>query len=97
MANAFIEHAAFLKIYSSYVNSFDSALTHLQGWTSDPPSKSPSTERKMSSPSLTTTAEGMTAKEMSSTRKKKIKSWLKVPHIASFEGTKLTKSVTEVS
>lgn len=44
MANTFMKHAAFMKMYSSYINNFDNSAQRIRCWSSDRPQMSaPST------------------------------------------------------
>lgn len=75
VSRVFIRHAAFLKLYSTYITQFDGALDRLQEWTQPGPnassgSASPSISSAMSSPSPKGTA-------LTPAQKKKLASYLK--------------------
>ncbi|GAA5942168.1 hypothetical protein JCM1841_000032 [Sporobolomyces salmonicolor] len=82
VADVFVTHGSFLKIYSSYVNNFDLALAHIQTWAS-----SSSASPRPSTASGATAAAGASStlfdaaaqlgSTLSSTQKKRIKSWKK--------------------
>ncbi|KAM0749495.1 hypothetical protein T439DRAFT_348910 [Meredithblackwellia eburnea MCA 4105] len=85
IAQVFIKHAAFLKIYSSYVNAFDSALARLQSWTTS--TETPTRSRAnstASSPALTSSSRmgspdpnAPPPSTLSTSQKKRVKSYLK--------------------
>ncbi|KAH9849822.1 hypothetical protein C2E23DRAFT_838532 [Lenzites betulinus] len=37
VANTFVSHAAFMKMYSTYINNFDNSVQRIKTWTSDKP------------------------------------------------------------
>ncbi|KAI0639341.1 hypothetical protein C8Q77DRAFT_1044055 [Trametes polyzona] len=41
VANTFVSHAAFMKMYSTYINNFDNSVQRIKMWTSDKPSAAP--------------------------------------------------------
>ncbi|GAA6008333.1 uncharacterized protein JCM10292_005536 [Rhodotorula paludigena] len=83
IGDVFVQHASFMKIYSSYINSFDDALARIQTWakTSGRSRSNTSTSASGSSPALgSLNAFDATAglpSTLSSSQKKRIKSWLK--------------------
>ncbi|KAK4702974.1 hypothetical protein P7C70_g3239, partial [Phenoliferia sp. Uapishka_3] len=90
VARVFIRHAAFLKIYSSYVNAFDSALARLQTWTVNDLTRARSNSTASRGGSVTSSPQlGFTprigafdpsapaASTLSTNQKKRIKSYLK--------------------
>ncbi|GAA5872076.1 hypothetical protein JCM1840_006312 [Sporobolomyces johnsonii] len=82
VAEVFVTHGSFLKIYSSYVNNFDVALAHIQNWVS-----SSSASPRPSTASGATAAAGASStlfdaaaqlgSTLSSAQKKRIKGWKK--------------------
>ncbi|KAL8283267.1 hypothetical protein RQP46_006045 [Phenoliferia psychrophenolica] len=87
VARVFIRHAAFLKIYSSYVNAFDSALARLQTWTVVPEPPRARSNSSTSSPPLGSTSKmgsppydpsTPAASNLSTSQRKRIKSYLKI-------------------
>ncbi|KAI0824224.1 hypothetical protein BC628DRAFT_1411147 [Trametes gibbosa] len=40
VANTFVSHAAFMKMYSTYINNFDNSVQRIKTWTSDKPGAS---------------------------------------------------------
>ncbi|GAA5837625.1 hypothetical protein JCM11251_002028 [Rhodosporidiobolus azoricus] len=81
VGEVFMQHASFMKIYSSYINGFDDALARIQTWAKTS-SSSPRPGTAMgSSPALgSLTSFDATAgidSTLSSSQKKRIKSWLK--------------------
>ncbi|GJN89431.1 hypothetical protein Rhopal_002411-T1 [Rhodotorula paludigena] len=83
IGDVFVQHASFMKIYSSYINSFDDALARIQTWakTSGRSRSNTSTSASGSSPALgslnTFDATAGLPSTLSSSQKKRIKSWLK--------------------
>ncbi|KAF9480056.1 hypothetical protein BDN70DRAFT_857500 [Pholiota conissans] len=52
VGNIFVTHAAFMKMYSSYINNFDSSVQRVKYWTSDKNAPAPSSPQAlMTSPS----------------------------------------------
>ncbi|GAA6021200.1 hypothetical protein JCM10207_008352 [Rhodosporidiobolus poonsookiae] len=82
VGEVFINHASFLKIYSSYINSFDDALARIQTWAKTSSSSRPGTAMGYSgSPSLGSStifdATAGIASSLSSSEKKRIRHWVK--------------------
>ncbi|KAI0321689.1 hypothetical protein OF83DRAFT_1168216 [Amylostereum chailletii] len=50
VANAFVSHAAFMKMYSTYINNFDNSVDRLKHWTTHRPSAGASTPPTTLSP-----------------------------------------------
>ncbi|BGP39457.1 hypothetical protein JCM10449v2_003407 [Rhodotorula kratochvilovae] len=86
VGDVFVQHASFMKIYSSYINSFDDALARIQTWaktTSRSRSNTASGGAPGASPALGSSstmfdATAGFASTLSSSQKKRIKSWLKI-------------------
>lgn len=55
MADTFLKHAAFMKMYSSYINNFDNSVQRIKCWSTDRP------QTTASSPSPTGAAHGLAA------------------------------------
>ncbi|GAA5978961.1 hypothetical protein JCM11641_000108 [Rhodosporidiobolus odoratus] len=81
VGEVFVNHASFLKIYSSYINGFDDALTRIQTWAKSSSSRSSTSNGTQASPSLAPStffdASAGVASSLSSSQKKRIKNWMK--------------------
>ncbi|BGP15516.1 hypothetical protein JCM10213_006584 [Rhodosporidiobolus nylandii] len=75
VSEVFVHHARALKIYSSYINGFDDALARIQTWAKS--STRPSTAPGGASAFVTYDASAKIAASLSSSQKKRIKTWLK--------------------
>ncbi|GAA5911602.1 hypothetical protein JCM8208_005688 [Rhodotorula glutinis] len=85
VGDVFVQHASFMKIYTQYINAFDDALARIQTWAktvpttrsrsntaSGPPGSSPG----LASATMFDATAGVSS-TLSSSQKKRIKSWLK--------------------
>ncbi|GAA6039695.1 hypothetical protein JCM8097_001357 [Rhodosporidiobolus ruineniae] len=81
VGEVFMNHASFLKIYSHYINSFDDALARIGSWAKSSSSSRPGTASGMASPAIGSSnaydASAGVASTLSSSQKKRIKSWMK--------------------
>lgn len=77
VARVFIQHTAFLKIYSSYVNGFDGALAKIQNWSADPSSRERSPVLGGSSPNPGSAVGSQLPSRLSTNQRKRIKSYMK--------------------
>ncbi|GAA5895216.1 hypothetical protein JCM6882_006617 [Rhodosporidiobolus microsporus] len=83
VGEVFMQHASFLKIYSSYINGFDDALARIQTWakTTSSSSRPGTSAGNYGSPALGSLtsfdATAGIASSLSSSQKKRIKSWMK--------------------
>ncbi|GAA5904614.1 uncharacterized protein JCM6883_003841 [Sporobolomyces salmoneus] len=79
VGEVFRQHGSFLKIYSAYVNGFDSALAQIQTWAASSTSGRPSTASGPSGGTSSTLfdAASQIGSNLTQSRKKRIKSWMK--------------------
>ena len=77
VAKVFIQHTAFLKIYSSYVNGFDGALAHIQSWSADSASRERSPVLGTGSPNPGPGPAPLQVARLSTNQRKRIKSYMK--------------------
>ncbi|KAK7463781.1 hypothetical protein VKT23_007120 [Stygiomarasmius scandens] len=94
VGNIFLKHAAFMKMYSTYINNFDNAVQRVKYWSSDrqangsSPAMSPSsstaqlagmglTISAVSNPALATENSSSGAPNLTSSQRKRIRSFLK--------------------
>ncbi|BGP24142.1 hypothetical protein JCM10295v2_003049 [Rhodotorula toruloides] len=83
VGEVFFDHASFMKIYSGYINGFDDALARIQSWgksSSSRPSAggvSPALSSAALASSTTFDAAASIAQTLSSSQRKRIRSWLK--------------------
>ncbi|GAA6057360.1 hypothetical protein JCM3770_005725 [Rhodotorula araucariae] len=83
VGDVFVQHASFMKIYSSYINSFDDALARIQTWakTTSRSRSNTASGAPVASPALGSStmfdATASVASTLSSSQRKRIKSWLK--------------------
>ncbi|BGP07499.1 hypothetical protein JCM10049v2_003336 [Rhodotorula toruloides] len=83
VGEVFVDHASFMKIYSGYINGFDDALARIQSWgknSSNRPSAgavSPALSSPALASSTTFDATASIAQTLSSSQRKRIRSWLK--------------------
>ncbi|BGO98891.1 hypothetical protein NBRC10513v2_003293 [Rhodotorula toruloides] len=78
VGEVFVDHASFMKIYSGYINGFDDALARIQSWgknSSSRPSAGAVSPALASSTTFDATAS--IAQTLSSSQRKRIRSWLK--------------------
>ncbi|KAI9460839.1 hypothetical protein BJY52DRAFT_1117480 [Lactarius psammicola] len=85
IARTFVSHAAFMRMYSTYINNFDHSVQRIKQWVSDRPGTA--TSPSPQSPSLTTQATGAGAAnttsdssggpQLTSSQRKRIKGYLK--------------------
>ncbi|KAF8474305.1 hypothetical protein JB92DRAFT_1904343 [Gautieria morchelliformis] len=54
IANVFVSHAAFMRMYSTYINNFDNAVQRLKQWTLDPRTTQSTPGSSMTSPNSST-------------------------------------------
>ncbi|ORY42449.1 hypothetical protein BCR35DRAFT_41254 [Leucosporidium creatinivorum] len=81
VARVFVRHAAFLKIYSSYVNGFDAALARIQSWAMDstrPTTSSGASPQIGSGSPHAFDPSAAIVTHLSTNKRKRIKSYLKV-------------------
>ncbi|GAA5989390.1 hypothetical protein JCM5350_005698 [Sporobolomyces pararoseus] len=79
VGEVFRQHGSFLKIYSAYVNGFDSALAQIQTWAASSTSGRPSTSSGTAGGSSSTLfdAASQIGSTLTQSQKKRIKSWMK--------------------
>ncbi|THU94841.1 hypothetical protein K435DRAFT_667533 [Dendrothele bispora CBS 962.96] len=93
VGNIFLKHAAFMKMYSTYINNFDNAVQRVKYWSSDrqpngSPAMSPSSSTAqlaglglaisaVSNPALVTENSPSGAPNLTSSQRKRIRSFLK--------------------
>lgn len=84
VGEVFRQHGSFLKIYSAYVNGFDSALAQIQTWAASSTSARPSTASGTSASggggtsSTLFDAASQLGSNLTQSQKKRIKGWMKV-------------------
>ncbi|GAA5926163.1 hypothetical protein JCM3775_005220 [Rhodotorula graminis] len=85
VGDVFVQHASFMKIYTQYINAFDDALARIQTWAKTIPttrsrsntaSGAPGASPALASATMFDATAGVSS-TLSSSQKKRIKTWLK--------------------
>ncbi|EJD51896.1 hypothetical protein AURDEDRAFT_111473 [Auricularia subglabra TFB-10046 SS5] len=79
IANVFLSHAAFMKMYSTYINNFDNSIHRLKEWTKSSRSQTttPAVTPSISGPPSPPSAMDLSASTLTTNQRKRIKAYLK--------------------
>ncbi|KAH8979839.1 GrfA protein [Lactarius akahatsu] len=75
IARTFVSHAAFMRMYSTYISNFDHSVQRIRQWVSDRPGTA--TGPSPQSPPLNATSDSSGGPQLTSSQRKRIKSFLK--------------------